>query len=178
MFVKNTFFSPQATPNKSAYLLIAEESNIPGLSLLSNIRGLSIDPVALITFLALIFNNLCLVLFFLSSIGKWKDNVQSIINNAGSVQHLDIPEDLKRKYKTAYEIKQNVLIRQSAERGPFIDQSQSLNLMIHPSTPPRDINKLLIEAWELGVKTLYYHRGTNPAQELSRNLLTCSSCEG
>ena len=76
------------------------------------------------------------------------------------------------------EISQKDIIIQAASRQKHIDQSQSLNLMIPPSTPPRAINKLLIEAWELGVKTLYYHRGTNPAQELSRNLLTCSSCEG
>ena len=53
LFVKNIFFSPHATPNKSAYVLIAEESKIPGRSLLSNINGLSIDPVAIMTFLAL-----------------------------------------------------------------------------------------------------------------------------
>ena len=87
---------------------------------------------------------------------------------------------LKASYRRSVsgEISQKDIIIQAASRQKHIDQSQSLNLMIHPSTPPRDINKLLIEAWELGVKTLYYHRGTNPAQELSRNLLTCSSCEG
>ena len=69
--VKNIFFSPQATPNKSAYLFIAEESKIPGLSLFSKIKGLSKDPVAVITFLALILSNFCLVLFFLCSIGRW-----------------------------------------------------------------------------------------------------------
>ena len=49
--------------------------------------------------------------------------------------------------------------------------------MIHPKTDPKDVNKLLIYAWEQGVKTLYYQRSTNPAQELARNLLSCASCE-
>ena len=71
MFVKSTFFSPHATPNRSAYLLIADESKIPGRSLLSNISGLSIDPVAVITFFALILSSLWRVLLFLWSKGKW-----------------------------------------------------------------------------------------------------------
>ena len=53
-----TFFSPQATPNRFAYFSIAEDSKIPGRSLLSKINGLSNDPVAFITFFDLIFNNL------------------------------------------------------------------------------------------------------------------------
>ena len=108
-----------------------------------------------------------------------KTTWKSILVKGGSVQHLDfLTEEEKLVFKTFGEISQKDIIIQAASRQKHIDQSQSLNLMIHPSTPPRDINKLLIEAWELGVKTLYYHRGTNPAQELSRNLLTCSSCEG
>ena len=108
-----------------------------------------------------------------------KDVWKSILVTGGSVQHLRFLTDEERAvFKTFGEISQKDVIIQAASRQKYIDQAQSLNLMIHPSTPPRDINKLLIEAWELGVKTLYYHRGTNPAQELSRNLLTCSSCEG
>ena len=108
-----------------------------------------------------------------------KDVWKSILVTGGSVQHLVfLSDEEKAVFKTFGEISQKDIIIQASSRQKYIDQSQSLNLMIHPSTPPRDINKLLIEAWELGVKTLYYHRGTNPAQELSRNLLTCSSCEG
>ena len=58
LLVNKIFFSPHATPNKSAYFFIADESNIPGRSLLSKIKGLSIDPVAVITFLARILSNL------------------------------------------------------------------------------------------------------------------------
>jgi len=108
-----------------------------------------------------------------------KDVWKSILVTGGSVQHLMfLSDEEKAVFKTFGEISQKDVIIQAASRQKWIDQSQSLNLMVHPATPPRDINKLLIEAWELGVKTLYYHRGTNPAQELSRSLLTCSSCEG
>ena len=104
----------------------------------------------------------------------WK----SILVNGGSVQNLDfLSDEEKDVFKTFGEISQKEIIIQAAMRQKFIDQSQSINLMIHPKTPPKDVNQLLIFAWEQGVKTLYYHRGTNPAQELSRNLLTCSSCE-
>ena len=105
----------------------------------------------------------------------WK----SILVTGGSVQHLMFLSDHEKDvFKTFGEISQKEVIIQAGIRQKFIDQSQSLNLMIHPKTPPRDVNQLLIFAWEQGVKTLYYHRGTNPSQELSRNLLNCTSCEG
>ena len=104
----------------------------------------------------------------------WK----SILTNGGSVQHLDfLTDEEKNVFKTFGEISQREIITQAAIRQNFIDQAQSINLMIHPKTPAREVNQLLIFAWEQGVKTLYYHRGTNPSQELSRNLLNCSSCE-
>ena len=105
----------------------------------------------------------------------WK----SILVTGGSVQHLMFLSDHEKDvFKTFGEISQKEVIIQAGIRQKFIDQSQSLNLMIHPKTPPRDVNQLLIFAWEQGIKTLYYHRGTNPSQELSRNLLNCTSCEG
>lgn len=104
----------------------------------------------------------------------WK----SILTSGGSVQHLDfLSDEEKDVFKTFGEISQKEIIIQASIRQQHIDQSQSLNLMIHPSTPVKDVNQLLIFAWEQGVKTLYYHRGTNPSQELSRNLLNCKSCE-
>jgi len=105
----------------------------------------------------------------------WK----SILVNGGSVQHLDFLSDHEKEvFKTFGEISQKEVIIQTAIRQNHIDQAQSINLMIHPKTPPKEVNQLLIFAWEQGVKTLYYHRGTNPSQELSRNLLQCASCEG
>ena len=96
----------------------------------------------------------------------------------GSVQPLDFLTDHEKEvFKTFGEISQKEIIIQTAIRQKHIDQSQSVNVMIHPSTPVKDVNQLIIFAWEQGVKTLYYHRGTNPSQELSRNILNCSSCE-
>ena len=108
-----------------------------------------------------------------------QDVWKSILVTGGSVQHLMFLSDHEKEvFKTFGEISQKEIVLQAGIRQKYIDQSQSINLMIHPKTPPRDVNQLLIYAWEQGVKTLYYHRGTNPSQELSRNLLTCTSCEG
>ena len=105
----------------------------------------------------------------------WK----SILVTGGSVQHLTfLTDEEKLIFKTFGEISQKEIILQAAIRQKYIDQAQSINLMIHPKSSVRDVNQLLIYAWEEGVKTLYYHRGTNPSQELSRNLLKCTSCEG
>jgi len=104
----------------------------------------------------------------------WK----SILVNGGSVQHLEfLTDEEKSVFKTFGEIAQKEIIIQTSIRQKSIDQAQSINLMIHPKTPVKEVNQLLIFAWEQGVKTLYYHRGTNPSQELSRNLLNCASCE-
>jgi ribonucleoside-diphosphate reductase alpha chain len=104
----------------------------------------------------------------------WK----TILTSGGSVQGLDfLTDEEKNVFKTFGEISQREVVTQAAIRQNHIDQAQSINLMIHPKTPVKEVNQLLIFAWEQGVKTLYYHRGTNPSQELSRNLLNCSSCE-
>lgn len=104
---------------------------------------------------------------------------ERILMNGGSVQELEfLSEEEKEVFKTFGEISQLVIIQQAAQRQKYIDQAQSINLMIHPDTPAKEVNQLMITAWELGVKSLYYQRGTNPAQEMSRNLLRCKSCEG
>jgi ribonucleoside-diphosphate reductase alpha chain len=96
----------------------------------------------------------------------------------GSVQHLTfLSEEEKNVFKTFGEISQKEIVIQAGQRQKYIDQAQSLNLMIPQNVPAKDINLLLIEAWKLGVKTLYYQRSTNPSQELSRNILDCKSCE-
>lgn len=104
---------------------------------------------------------------------------QSILERAGSVQHLDfLTDDEKLVFRTFIEISQREIILQAASRQKYIDQGQSLNLMIHPSTATRDVNKLILEAHELGVKTLYYQLGQNAAQEFARDILSCESCAG
>src|SRR5699024_1366019 len=89
----------------------------------------------------------------------------SIRDNDGSVQHLDfLTEHEKDVFKTFGEIDQYVVIDQAAIRQQFIDQSQSLNLMINPDVSAKEINELYLFAWRNGVKTLYYQHGTNAAQ--------------
>jgi len=112
--------------------------------------------------------------------GKDTDEVwQSIAAHDGSVQHLDFLSDEERDtFKTFSEISQMTLVQQAAQRQAYIDQGQSLNLMIHPETPVRDINLLLLRAAELGVKSLYYQYSVNAAQEFNRELLlSCRVCE-
>jgi ribonucleoside-diphosphate reductase alpha chain len=102
----------------------------------------------------------------------------SILKNGGSVQHLDFLTDHEKAvFKTFSEISMKEVIIQAAQRQKYIDQGQSINLMIHPSTPVKDINKLMIEAWRMGVKSLYYQYSVNAAQQFTNNLLTCASCE-
>lgn len=105
----------------------------------------------------------------------WK----SILLKGGSVQHLDfLTKEEKDVFKTFGEISQKEIVIQASQRQKYIDQAQSLNLMIPPSASPKEVNSLLIEGWEMGVKTFYYQRSANPAQELARSILTCASCEG
>jgi ribonucleoside-diphosphate reductase alpha chain len=112
--------------------------------------------------------------------GKDTDEVwQSIAAHDGSVQHLDFLSDEERDtFKTFSEISQMTLVQQAAQRQAYIDQGQSLNLMIHPETPVRDINLLVLRAAELGIKSLYYQYSVNAAQEFNRELLlSCRVCE-
>jgi len=100
---------------------------------------------------------------------------EGILKKDGSAQHLDFPT--KEVFKSFIEISPKEIILQAAQRQKFIDQSQSLNLMIHPSIPTKDINQLYLYAHEEGVKTLYYQFSQNSAQSFSRNILDCVSCE-
>ena len=100
----------------------------------------------------------------------------SILKKDGSVQHLDFPT--KEVFKSFIEISPKEIVLQAAQRQKFIDQSQSLNLMIDPSVPAKDINQLYLYAHEEGVKTLYYQFSQSSAQAFARNILECASCEG
>jgi ribonucleoside-diphosphate reductase alpha chain len=83
----------------------------------------------------------------------------SILERGGSVQHLDFltPEE-KAVYKTSFEIDQRWLIELAADRTPYIDQAQSLNLFIPADVDKWDLLMLHFRAWELGIKSLYYLR--------------------
>ncbi|CAM6003653.1 unnamed protein product [Sphagnum balticum] len=103
---------------------------------------------------------------------------QAILQAGGSVQSLDfLTREEKDVFKTFGEISQKEIVIQAAQRQKYIDQSQSLNLCIHPSVPIKDVNALLIEAWRLGIKSLYYQISVNSAQEFARDILNCVACE-
>ncbi|KAJ1879526.1 ribonucleotide-diphosphate reductase subunit rnr1, partial [Kickxella alabastrina] len=94
----------------------------------------------------------------------WNDTMrQKLIAANGSVMHLDdVPSDLKELYKTVYEIKQKVIIDMAADRGAFIDQSQSLN--IHMDGPNyQKLTSMHFYGWKKGLKTGMYYLRTKPA---------------
>lgn len=96
----------------------------------------------------------------------------SIRDNDGSVQYLTFLSDEDKKiYRTFAELDQSTIIRQAADRQKFIDQGQSLNIMVAPSTSVREINQLYIDAWKQGVKSLYYQHSMNAAQQMVRKKL-------
>ncbi len=107
---------------------------------------------------------------------KGKDNKEiwnSIRDNDGSVQHLDfLSSEEKEVFRTFAEIDQGVVIERAAERQEFIDQGQSLNIMVSPKLPIKELNQLYIQAWKQGIKALYYQHSMNAAQELTRQKLT------
>jgi len=103
---------------------------------------------------------------------------ETILIRGGSVQHLEFLSQIEKDvFKTFSEIAPISIVQQAAARQPYIDQAQSLNIMIAPEVPIKDVNALIIEGWRLGVKTFYYQRSANPAQQLVRDIMTCSSCE-
>ena len=104
----------------------------------------------------------------------WRD----IRDRDGSVQHLDfLSENEKDTFKTYSEIDQLVIIYQAANRQNHLDQGQSLNIIVHPDTPTKEINKIHITAWKLGLKSLYYQHSMNAAQKFKQKK-ECASCEG
>lgn len=104
------------------------------------------------------------------------DTWNSILNNHGSVQHLDFLSDNEKEvFKCFDEISQMDIVKIAGMRQKFIDQGQSLNLMFTPSTPIKDINKVTLAAFDAGVKGLYYQYNSNSAQVANTE---CSTCEG
>ena len=113
---------------------------------------------------------------------KGLDNEETwrgIMLNNGSVSHIkELTDNEKAVFKTFKEISQLEIIQQASIRQKYIDQAQSLNLNIPSNLPVKDVNNLIIEAWKLGVKTLYYQRSQSVSKEMVTNLVSCSSCEG
>ena len=104
----------------------------------------------------------------------WRD----IRDRDGSVQHLDfLSENEKEVFKTYSEIDQLVIIYQAANRQNYLDQGQSLNIIVHPDTTTKEVNNIHVTAWKLGLKSLYYQHSMNAAQKFKQKK-DCESCEG
>jgi len=119
----------------------------------------------------------------LESKGKNTEKIWDLILAAnGSVQNLPIDvlnEDEKEIFFTFSEVNQLELVRQAALRQKYIDQTQSLNLSFDPTDSPKWINQCHIEAWKLGVKTLYYLRTDSVIKgDLGSRTAECISCDG
>jgi ribonucleoside-diphosphate reductase alpha subunit len=128
----------------------------------------------------------------LQAMNKWNpDTKTEIIRNGGSVQTLDIPDKLKSVYRTVWEISQKSLIDMSADRGPFVDQSQSLNIFMEDPTSAK-LTSMHFHGWRRGLKTGSYYIRTRPkarpiqvtvpvgpteAQKLACSLANPESCE-
>jgi|688.fasta_scaffold00501_47 ribonucleotide reductase alpha subunit len=129
----------------------------------------------------------------LKGLGKWNRQIKDeIIRNQGSVQTLDIPQDLKNRYKTVWEISQRIIIDMAAERGPYICQSQSMNLHVEDPTASK-LSSIHMYAWKQGLKTGMYYLRTRPkaraiqftlepeaapAPACRRDNPDCTSCSG
>tara|TARA_B110000902_G_scaffold62467_1_gene73912 strand:- start:20427 stop:22079 length:1653 start_codon:yes stop_codon:yes gene_type:complete len=104
-----------------------------------------------------------------------------IRNNDGSVQKLSVLTDEEKEvFKTFSEINPDVIIDQASVRQAYIDQAQSINLMLDPDTPVKEINALYLRAWRLGIKSLYYSFSMSAAQSLTRKQVMsegCAACE-
>ena len=106
----------------------------------------------------------------------------SIIANSGSVQHLDIlTQHEKDVFKTAFELDQQWVVDHAGSRAPMIDQGQSVNLFIHPDAPASYIHAIHKQAWEKGLKGLYYLRSKNLGNMVKSSdysIKECMSCQG
>lgn len=102
----------------------------------------------------------------LNELGMWNEEVKNgIIANNGSIQSIEgIPQDIKDLYKTSWELKQKTLIDLSADRGPFIDQSQSLNAFLEDANYGK-LTSMHFYSWEKGLKTGMYYLRTRPAAD-------------
>ena len=110
---------------------------------------------------------------------KWWDQM---LQDGGSAQNLPdnvLTPDEKELFLTFSEINQLELVRQAAIRQRYLDQTQSLNLSFDPNDSPKWINQVHMEAWKLGIKTLYYLRTDSVIKgDLGSRMAECVSCDG
>jgi ribonucleoside-diphosphate reductase alpha chain len=114
----------------------------------------------------------------LKALGLWTPETRDAIKREdGSIQRIDaIPPELRSIYRTAWELPMKALIEMAAERGAFIDQSQSLNLFIaNPNIG--QLSSMYMYAWKQGLKTTYYLR-SRPATSISKTTVRENSAAG
>jgi len=114
----------------------------------------------------------------LMKIGMWNvDMKNTIIAHSGSVQGINsIPQNIRDLYKTVWEIKQKVLIDQAIDRGPFVCQTQSMNLFFEEPTQSM-LTSALFHGWKNGLKTGSYYIRTKPkAQAQQFTIEPCEMC--
>tara|TARA_B110000305_G_scaffold170619_1_gene188582 strand:+ start:1461 stop:3710 length:2250 start_codon:yes stop_codon:yes gene_type:complete len=115
----------------------------------------------------------------LKNVGLWsKDMKDLMVKAGGSIQNIiDIPEDIKKLYKTVWEISQKCIIDMAADRGRFIDQSQSMNLFMESPTMSK-LSSMHMYAWKSGLKTgMYYLRSKAKARPIQFSLEPeCVAC--
>merc|ERR1712039_48913 len=99
----------------------------------------------------------------LISQGLWTEEMRmQLIAHNGSVQHLDLPSEIKELYKTVWEIKQRIVLDMAAARGQYIDQSQSLNIHMTDATTGK-LSSMHFHGWTIGLKTGMYYLRTKAA---------------
>lgn len=98
----------------------------------------------------------------LEELGLWNEELRLNISKTGSVQYADLPQDIKDRYKTIFEIKQKTLIDLAAIREKYVDQSQSLNLYLEAPSK-NTLGAMLIYSWKQGLKTGIYYLKSKPA---------------
>ena len=105
----------------------------------------------------------------LKRLGLWTEAMRNAIKRAeGSIQAVDgIPAELKQLYRTAWELPQRALIDLAVARGPYVDQSQSLNLFMETPTIGK-LSSMYLHAWKAGLKTTYYLRSLGAAEIIGR----------
>merc|ERR1712048_468663 len=95
----------------------------------------------------------------------WCDDLQmQLIAHNGSVQNIDLPQELKELYKTVWEIKQRHVLDMAADRGAYIDQSQSLNIHMTDATTAK-LSSMHFHGWQIGLKTGMYYLRTKAAAD-------------
>lgn len=113
---------------------------------------------------------------------RLEETWDSVIANSGSVQHLDfLTVNEKDVFKTAFELDQQWVVDHAGSRAQCIDQGQSVNLFVHPDAPASYIHALHKQAWEKGLKGLYYLRSKNLGNMVKSSeyvVKECMSCQG